>query len=126
MAVYDPSTGIWQIRQSKDGLISLQFGTEEDKLVVADYDGDERADIAVYRPSNGSGICNNRKPVLLLYSSENQRICWLQPTMMETDEQILRFIEAAPGLFSKAQPDSKQCDTAQVTTDRFRMLLFVK
>ncbi len=61
LAVYrdDPvfgntQVGIWYILQSSNGAIRVErFGLPTDKLVPADYDGDGKADIAVYRPSNG-------------------------------------------------------------------------
>jgi hypothetical protein len=33
---------------------AVQFGAAEDKPLVADYDGDGKADYAVWRPSNGT------------------------------------------------------------------------
>ncbi len=45
--------GTWYIQRSRDGFRAVQFGNPTDKPVVGDYDGDGKADFAVYRPSNG-------------------------------------------------------------------------
>ncbi len=46
--------GIWYILQSSNSAVRVEhFGLPTDRLVPADYDGDGKADIAVYRPSNG-------------------------------------------------------------------------
>jgi hypothetical protein len=41
--------------QSTKGFGAIQFGNATDKPVVADYDGDGRADQAVYRAGAGNG-----------------------------------------------------------------------
>jgi len=48
------SAGTWRFRSSSTGIYSsYQWGASGDIPVPADYDGDRRADIAVYRPSTG-------------------------------------------------------------------------
>ena len=48
------SEGIWYILQSSNGVLRVErFGLPNDKFIPADYDGDGKADIAVWRPSNG-------------------------------------------------------------------------
>lgn len=48
-AVFRPSTGVWWIQKSTEGLAAVQWGLADDLPVPADYDGDGRTDIAVYR-----------------------------------------------------------------------------
>lgn len=62
LAVRRPSTHFWYILNSsggnynsdrEDGIQRVQFGLQEEDIpIVADYDGDGYADIAVRRPSN--------------------------------------------------------------------------
>jgi len=50
--------GGWYILRSSQGFIGIQFGEAADRPVPADYDGDGRADVAVFRPSNGTWYLN--------------------------------------------------------------------
>jgi hypothetical protein len=50
LAYWRPSTGVWNIlRSSTSTSFSTQWGVSTDQIVPADYDGDGKADIAVYR-----------------------------------------------------------------------------
>ena len=48
-AVYRPSDRYWYITRSTAGFAAVQWGDPTDKLVPGDYDGDDKADIAVWR-----------------------------------------------------------------------------
>ena len=49
ISVWRPSGGVWYVNRSSSGVSSYQFGLSGDVPVTADYDGDGRADTAVYR-----------------------------------------------------------------------------
>ncbi|MEZ5424798.1 MAG: hypothetical protein R2747_00915 [Pyrinomonadaceae bacterium] len=50
IAVFRPESGVWYILRSSDGGYSIvKWGLDGDKLVPADYDGDGKNDLAVYR-----------------------------------------------------------------------------
>ena len=49
ISVFRPSSGVWYLNRSSAGFTAFQFGISVDKPVAADYDGDLKADAAVYR-----------------------------------------------------------------------------
>lgn len=50
IGVFRPSTGVWHFLNSSDGSYTATgWGLANDKLVPADYDGDGKYDLAVYR-----------------------------------------------------------------------------
>lgn len=58
LAMWNPTNGTWTIRQSTDNAIVTQaWGQAGDRLVAADYDGDNRDDLAIFR--NGTWWIRN-------------------------------------------------------------------
>jgi len=60
IAIYRPETGVWWLLMSSTNTSSwgyydvfYQWGISTDAPAPADYDGDGKADLAVYRPSSG-------------------------------------------------------------------------
>lgn len=49
ISVFRASTGFWWLNRSDQGVTGTQFGISTDKIVPADYDGDGKTDMAVYR-----------------------------------------------------------------------------
>lgn len=49
LALFRPSNGVWYMKLTTLGFSTQQFGQNGDRPVPADYDGDGRTDIAVYR-----------------------------------------------------------------------------
>jgi hypothetical protein len=49
ISVFRPSNNTWYLLNDSGGFTGVAFGTSSDKLVPADYDGDGKTDIAVYR-----------------------------------------------------------------------------
>jgi uncharacterized delta-60 repeat protein len=67
LSVYRPSLGTWYLSDGNDGFSSIPFGAADDRIVPADYDGDGRIDIAVFR--NGVWyVLNSSNGALVSYS----------------------------------------------------------
>jgi len=49
ISVFRPENGVWYFLNSQTGFSAVSFGVATDRIVPADYDGDNKADIAVYR-----------------------------------------------------------------------------
>jgi len=69
LSIFRPSLGDWFIKRSTLGYSQQHWGVATDKLVPADYDGDFKTDIAVWR-ENGYGD-PNRFYFFILQSSNN-------------------------------------------------------
>ena len=69
LSVFRPSLGDWFIQRSTQGYFQQHWGISTDKPVSADYDGDFKTDIAVWR-ENGYGD-PNRSYFFILQSSNN-------------------------------------------------------
>ncbi len=41
------------MQKTAEGFAAVQFGAGDDKLLQADFDGDGKRDIAIYRPNAG-------------------------------------------------------------------------
>lgn len=52
LSVFRSSNGVWYLQNSNTGYTGYQFGVSTDRIVPADYDGDDKTDVAVYRDGN--------------------------------------------------------------------------
>ena len=57
LSIFRPSNGTWYVNGSTSGLSAAQWGVAADKPAAADYDGDGKTDLAVWR-ENGFGNTN--------------------------------------------------------------------
>ena len=69
LAVFRPSERSWLIMRSRDGLTTVNWGTNGDSPVPGDYDGDGKVDVAVYRQGLSVG---SQAYWYVLQSSNNQ------------------------------------------------------
>jgi hypothetical protein len=53
VSIYRSSDKCWYVNQSTAGFTGVQWGLPTDKLVPADYDGDDKTDFAVWRSGAG-------------------------------------------------------------------------
>jgi len=49
IAVFRPSNGTWYLQRSQAGFTGIAFGSGTDLPTPADYDGDGKADVTVFR-----------------------------------------------------------------------------
>ena len=54
ISVFRPSNGSWYFQQANNSYSEAQFGANGDLIVPADYDGDRRTDLAVFRRGDNS------------------------------------------------------------------------
>lgn len=52
VSVFRPSDGTWYLLNSTSGFSAARFGISDDKIVPADYDGDRKTDLGVFRGGN--------------------------------------------------------------------------
>jgi FG-GAP-like repeat len=69
LSVFRPSLGDWFVQRSTQGFYQQHWGLSGDKLASADYDGDFKTDLAVWR-ENGYGDPNSSY-FFILQSSNN-------------------------------------------------------
>ena len=105
IAVFRPATGVWYVRQSTTNFttsVSFQLGIAGDVPAPADYDGDGKADIVVYRPASSvwvymlmSGTAYAAGPAVVWGSAVTSQC---RPTTTATARRTSRSIGPAPAV----------------------------